>query len=287
MIKDQQWYEDEYWNWMPIEFKYSDEWTVKSETYLADAAVLKNLSYGEKSDEVFDLFLPSGKNRNAPVLIFVHGGYWQWLDKDHYAFSLEPIRSAGAIVASINYTLCPENSIPGIVEQVRKACAYIYFNIETHHGDRNNIHVTGHSAGGHLTAMIASTNWKSFDSELPDNLIKSAIPSSGIFDMNNMRNTPQLNEGLKLNEETANQNSPLFLNPTHDLRVSVIVGADESEGFILESKEFADSWGSKLTNIKYIEIPDVHHFSLIENMINNDDPFTNVILDHLDLSGPG
>jgi len=177
VIKDQQWYEDEYRNWMPIEFNNSDELTLKSEAYLADAAVLKNLAYGEKPDEVFDLFLPSKKNRNAPVLIFVHGGYWQWLDKDHYAFSLEPIRSAGAIVASINYTLCPENSIPGIVEQVRKACAYIYFNIAIHHGDRNNIHVTGHSAGGHLTAMIASTNWKSLDPELPDNLIKSAIPS--------------------------------------------------------------------------------------------------------------
>ena len=287
MIKDQQWYEDEFWNWMPIEFNYSDKWSEISEAYLSNAPVSRNLPYGEKPAEVFDLFVPPEKKKNAPVLIFIHGGYWGWLDKDDYAFSLEPLRSAGAIVVSINYTLCPENTIPGIVKQVRQACVYVYSNIEQFNGDPSNIHVTGHSAGGHLTAMIAATDWKSLGADLPGNLIKSAIPSSGIFNLNSIRLTPPLNEVVKLNEDTADQNSPIFLDPTYDLRMTVVVGADESEGFILESKEFVTSWHTKLTRIQYIEIPNVHHFSLIESMINEDDPFTNVILDHLELGSCG
>lgn len=285
--RDQQWYEDEYWNWMPTDFNYSDYWMAKSEKYIKDASISRNLSYGGKSDENFDLFVPEGSaKQKAPVLIFIHGGYWQWLDKDHYSFSLEPIRSAGAIVVNVNYTLCPENDISGIVEQVRRACAYVYRNIENHHGDRDNIHVTGHSAGGQLTGMIAATDWRDFGADLPIDLVKSAIPSSGIFNMENIRRTPQLQDGLKLAEDSARENSPIFLNPSHDMPVSVVVGANESQGFILESRAFAKAWAPKLTNIRYIEIPGVHHFSLIDNMVNSDDPFTKVILEHLELWAP-
>lgn len=282
--RDQQWYEDEYWHWIPTEFNYSDTWMAKSEGYLEQAPMVRDIAYGDKPGETYDLFLPEEHDgRKAPVLIFIHGGYWQWLDKHHYAFSLEPIRAAGAIVASLNYTLCPENDIPGIVAQVRRACAHVYRTIESYNGDPGSLHATGHSAGGHLTGMIAVTDWTDFGADLPVDLIKSIIPSSGLFDMNNMRRTPQLQEGLGLTEETARQNSPIFLNPTHDMLVSVVVGADESQGFILESKDFFKSWKSKVTNIRYVEIPGVHHFSLIDAMVNDGDPFTNVILEHLRL----
>lgn len=283
MIKDQQWYEDVFWNWMPTELNFSDFWMEKSENYIPTAPIVRDIPYGSGNSEVLDIFVPGQKIQSAPVLIFIHGGFWQWLDKDHYAFSLEPIRAAGAVVVSINYTLCPETSIDGIVEQVRQACAFAYSRVGDHRGDPNNIHVTGHSAGGQLTAMIATTAWKTIDPSLPDNLIKSAIPSSGIFNMNSMRLTPQLNEGLKLDETMANRNSPIFLEPTYDLPMSIVVGADESEGLIAESKEFYEAWRKKLTEIRYFEIPDVHHFSLIDNMVNTNDPFTNLLLNHLGL----
>lgn len=284
--KNQQWYEHEFWNWIPTEFSWSDAMMAKSESYLANAPVLRNQPYGDDPSEVFDVFIPThAKDKALPVLIFIHGGYWQWMDKDTYAFSLEPIRAAGAIVVSVNYTLCPENSVGGIIDQVRRACAHVYRNIAEHNGDPENIHVTGHSAGGHLTAMVVATDWQDVEAGLPTDLVKSAIPSSGIFDMNNMRLTPQINEGLRLDEESANACSPLFMTPSHDLRVSVVVGADESGGFLLESQSLVNAWASKLSNVEYVEIPNVHHFSLIDNMVNDNDPFTNVIIEHLGLEG--
>ena len=128
--RDRQWYENEYWNWMPTEFNYSDLWMEKSRPYLEEAPVRRNLSYGDEPGEVYDLFLPEfPEGQKAPVLVNIHGGYWQWLDKDHYAFSLEPIRAAGALAVNLNYTLCPGVDLPGIVQQVRRACAHIYRNI--------------------------------------------------------------------------------------------------------------------------------------------------------------
>ena len=215
--------------------------------------------------------------------IHIHGGYWQWLDKDHYAFSLGPVRAAGGLVVNLNYTLCPGTDLPGIVDQVRRACAHVYRMIETHGGDRDSIHVTGHSAGGHLTGMIAVTDWADFGDDLPMDLVTSIIPSSGIFDMQNIRRTPQLQDGLNLTEDTARRISPIFLDPPHDMPVSVVVGAEESDGFLLESREFARTWGSKVTNIRYVEVPGVHHFSLIDSMLDKNGLFTQVILEHLKL----
>ena len=247
--------------------------------------MVRNVGYGDKSAETYDVLLPEVPgDRMAPVLLFIHGGYWQWLDKDHYAFSLEPIRKAGAVVVNLNYTLCPENDIPGIVEQVRRACGHVYRTISDHHGDPDNIHVTGHSAGGHLTSMIAVTDWLDFGADLPADLIKSIIPSSGIFDMENIRRTPQLQDGLKLTEDTAREHSPIYLDPSHDMPVSIVVGANESKGFIQESRNFYEAWKSKVTNIRYLEVPDVHHFSLIDAMENPGDPFTSLILKNLQLT---
>ncbi|MEM7221512.1 MAG: alpha/beta hydrolase [Pseudomonadota bacterium] len=288
MDRDQKWYEDQFWHWMDVltvEETFDEKWRRMSAGYIPRARMERDIKYGNGANEVFDLFIPDD-GESVPVLIFVHGGYWTWMDKDTYAFSLEPIRSAGALVASVNYTLCPHNTISGIVDQVRRACIFIYENVGAYNGDQNNIHITGHSAGGHLTAMMAATDWRELNPDLPIDLLKSAIPSSGLFDMNNMRLTPQLNEHLKLDREEADANSPLFLAPAYDMPISVVVGAEETEGFLLESKNFSKAWSDRVTNLRYMEVPRVHHFSLIENMLTPGDPFTCLLLEHLGLDGP-
>lgn len=283
--RNQQWYEENFWHWMDaltLDQTFDEKWRRISADYIPGARMKRNIRYGDGPNELLDLFLPDHE-KPVPVIIFIHGGYWTWMDKDSYAFSLEPIRAAGALVASVNYALCPENSISGIVEQVRRACAFLYENVGAENGDKENIHVTGHSAGGHLTAMMAATNWREIDPKLPDNLLKSAIPSSGLFDMNSMRLTPQLNEFIRLDRAEADANSPLFLQPAYDMPISVVVGAAETEGFLSESRGFAKAWSEKVTNLRYMEVPGAHHFSLIENMLQPGDPFTQLLLEHLGL----
>ena len=285
MSRNQTWYEDKFWHWIEelgADEAFDEKWLRISADYLSNACVERDVKYGSGPNEELDFFLPDSA-KPAPVLIFVHGGFWTWMDKDTYAFSLEPLRSAGALIASVNYALCPDNTISGIVEQVRRACAFVYDNVGAYGGDPDNIHVTGHSAGGHLTAMMAATNWRAVAPNLPINLLQSAIPSSGLFDMNSMRLTPQLNENLNLDRKEADENSPLFLDPAHDMPISVVVGAEETEGFLTESREFAKVWSEKVSHLRYVEITGVNHFTLIENMILPDDSMTGLLLKHLGL----
>jgi len=81
-------------------------WAQMSASFLARANLTRDVQYGTNAAEKLDIFKPS--ESEAPVLVFIHGGYWQWLDKDDYAFALEPLVTAGALVATINYPLCPE-----------------------------------------------------------------------------------------------------------------------------------------------------------------------------------
>ena len=162
-------------------------WAQMSATYLQRADVERDIPYGSLPGERLDLLKPS--EPDAPVLLFIHGGYWQSLDKDDYAFALEPLVSAGALVASVNYTLCPEITLDGLVDQVRAACAWTWRHARDHGGDSSRLHVTGHSAGGHLTAMLAATDWPAFHDDLPRDMIRSAVPVSGLFDLEPLRSS--------------------------------------------------------------------------------------------------
>ncbi len=255
-------------------------WEQMSASYLKRANIERNISYGASARERLDFFKPA--NVGAPVLIYIHGGYWQSLDKDIYAFSLEPLVSAGALVASINYTFCPEVTLDVLVNQVRTACAWVWENARDFGGDPQRLHVTGHSAGGHLAAMLAATDWPKFQSGLPRDMISSIIPVSGLFDLEPLR-LCSVNDGMNMDVETARHNSPQFMTPGTALPVSVVVGGGETDEFRRQSREFADSWQTSAGSIEYIETPGHHHFAVIEAMTESDNQLTATILRHLGL----
>lgn len=257
-----------------------DKWAQMSVTYLDRADMERNLSYGALPTERLDLLKSS--TPNAPVLIFIHGGYWQWLDKDDYAFALEPLVTAGALVATINYPLCPEVSLDILVERVRSACAWVWRNVRHYGGDPERLHVAGHSAGGHLAAMLAATDWQNFQLGLPNHIIKSIIPISGLFDLEPIR-LISLNDGMGMDQDTAKRNSPLFISPTHALPVTVVVGGDESGEFQRQSREFSDAWRNKAGRLEYLESPGHDHFTVIESMTEPNNILTATILRHLEL----
>jgi arylformamidase len=257
-----------------------NNWARMSTSYLKRANLERDLPYGALAAERLDLLKPLASN--APVLVFIHGGYWQWLDKDDYAFALEPLVTAGALVATVNYPLCPQVNLDTVVDRVRGACAWVWRHVRDYGGNPERLHVTGHSAGGHLAAMMATTDWPQFQDSLPRDMIKSIIPVSGLFDLEPLR-LISLNEGVRMDLETAKRNSPLFMTPATALKVTVVVGGEETDEFHRQSREFADSWMNKAGTLEYIESPGHDHLTVIEAMTEPNNLLTTIVLRHLEL----
>ena len=186
-------------------------WAANSEAYYAASDCVCDIAYGPRAEETLDIFKPAGADK-APVLIFIHGGYWRALDKKDHAFLPKPFVDAGILVASINYTLCPEVTIDEITRQARAACAWVWRNAASHGGDPDRVHVFGHSAGGHLTGAMAATDWPAYDSGLPQDMLKSATPISGLFDLEPILLT-SVNDDVHLDAESAVRNSPVKSAP--------------------------------------------------------------------------
>jgi arylformamidase len=258
-----------------------NNWAQMSASYLKRANLERDVQYGNLAAERLDLLKPLASN--VPVLVFIHGGYWQWLDKDNYTFALEPLVTAGALVATINYPLCPEVSLDTLVDRVRAACAWVWRHVRNYGGNPERLHVAGHSAGGHLAAMMAATDWRGFQDSLPHDMIKSIIPISGLFDLEPLR-LISLNEGVRMDLKTAKRNSPLFMTPATALPVTLVVGGEETDELHRQSREFADAWRSEASAIEYIESPGHDHFSVVEAMTEPNNLVTATILRHLELT---
>lgn len=256
------------------------EWAARSKTFTDSHDCVLDIAYGDRPEEKLDVYRPAASN--APVLIFIHGGYWRALDKQPFAFMCEALVDAGALVVSINYTLCPAVTLDEIVRQCRAACAWVRRNVADHGGDPGRIHVTGHSAGGHLTAMMAATDWPGFAADLPADLLKSASPLSGLFDLAPILQT-SINADVRMDPAAATRNSPQALKPAHDMPMTVAVGGAESDEFRRQSKEFAEYWGRSLSRIDYLETPGENHFTIIDGIARAGSPITRALLGHMGL----
>ena len=137
-----------------------------------------DIEYGPHPRERLDLFLPDGDS--PPLLAYIHGGYWQWNDKEPFVFLGEPLVAAGAAFANIEYTLCPDVTLSTLTDQIRRAIAFLWREAERFGYDRDRIVVSRHSAGGHLTAMMMATDWPAYADDLPGDIVAAGLPISGI-----------------------------------------------------------------------------------------------------------
>ena len=171
-----------------------------------------DVRYGPGDKETLDIF-PAGAP-NAPVHLFIHGGYWRAMDKSDYSFIADVFQPAGATTVLINYDLCPDVTLDTIVAQTMRAIAWTWRNIGEHGGDPDRLYVSGNSAGGHLTAMALAHDWTAED--LPADIIKGAVPITGVHDCEPVPDIT-VNELVRLDRETARRLSPLRNPPRHAL----------------------------------------------------------------------
>ena len=251
----------------PEHEQYSARWAEASERARKELPCRLDVAYGESEGENLDVFLPPAPH--APVLIFIHGGYWQWRDKADFSFIAEPMVAAGFAVVMVNYDLAPKADMDEIVRQNQAAVAWTCRNVNDIQGDPGRIVVSGHSAGGHLTAVMLSTDWAA--QGLAPGAILGGCALSGLFELEPIR-LCYLNEALGLDEEAAERNSPLLHLPEAAPPLSVVVGGAETEEFLRHSAEFAAAWQAKGLPGEHVVIPALNHFSILDEFSRPESP---------------
>ena len=208
------------------------------------------LAYGAGERERLDLFWPD-TGRQAPIALFIHGGYWQALDRGFFSHLARGLNAHGVALAIPSYDLCPAVTLARITDQMRRACAFLY----RRHG--RPLLASGHSAGGHLTAMLMATDWPALDPALPARLVPAGLPISGVCELAPLLPT-SINRALRLDAAEAAALSPRFLPPPGGA-LHVAVGGAESGEFLRQSRDFAAAWGGGLE-----AIPGLNHFTVLE-----------------------
>jgi arylformamidase len=236
------------------------QWSDRSAEARASLACVLDLAYGDDPSERLDVFTP--RAQGAPVLVYLHGGYWRALDKRDQSFVATPFVEAGAMVVLPNYALCPAVSIEHIVLQLVRALAWVWRNAAAHGGDPARIVVAGHSAGGHLAAMLLACDWHAVAPDLPGDLVKSALAVSGVFELEPLRHAPFLAPDLHLDAASALRLSPAAMPAPTFGRLVAVVGGDESEEFLRQNERIANAWGPDIVTVCE-RVPGRHHMNVL------------------------
>ncbi len=211
------------------------------------------LPFGPSASETIDIYLPDASAGERSLWIFIHGGYWQATDKAHHAHFAQGMLAAGYAVAMPNYTLAPAVTIHTIVQQMQRMLVVLAREATALGCDPARLHLSGHSAGGQLTALLAC---------LPEGqLIKSALPLSGVFDLTPLSHLP-MGGLLGLNSPAdISLLSPQGLKPLPHIRLGVAVGGGESAEFQRQTNDYARAW-----DVPSRIIPGKHHFDLLDGL---------------------
>ncbi|WP_308915979.1 alpha/beta hydrolase [Jannaschia sp. LMIT008] len=230
--------------------RFPARWAARARAFrdrLGEHAVL-DLAYGPAPRERLDLFRPSGDPRG--LVVFVHGGYWHRFAKSDWSHLAVGALDRGFAVAMPGYTLAPDVRIADITRQVAvaidRAAALV----------GGPVHLTGHSAGGHLVARMAMADARPACATR----IARVVPLSPVADLRPL--VPQaMNAVLRLDEGEARAESPALGRPVPGVDVRIHVGGDERPSFLWQSEALARAWDAPLR-----VAAGRHHFDVIDGL---------------------
>jgi arylformamidase len=258
------WYDAQYNNRarIPEHPAILQHWAEASARAYARPGWVLDLAYGDDASERLDM-LPAAQP-GAPVLVYIHGGYWRALDKRDQSFLAPPFADAGAMVVLANYALCPAVTIEHIVLQLVRALVWVYRNAQAHGGDPARIVVAGHSAGGHLATMLLACDWKAVAPDLPVDLVKAALSISGLYELQPLRHAPFLAADIGLTEASALRLSPAAMRAPSQGSLVTVVGGDESEEFHRQAELIGRAWGPRV--IAAERVPGRNHMDVLHEL---------------------
>lgn len=227
-----------------------------------------DIPFGPTVQETLDIFPADAPN--APVFVFIHGGYWRALSSKEFsgvALGLQPL---GITTVVVNYALCPFVSIPEITRQCRAAVAWTLRNIAQYGGDPTRVAVGGHSAGGHLSAMCLQTAWD-IDYGLSRDPLKAALLISGLHELEPLRYS-YLQPMIQLDDTTIRHYSPAPNVRACTTPTWVTWGGAESSEFARQSAAYHAAAQALGNPTELREVPDADHFTIVQELERRDSP---------------
>ena len=258
----------------PEHVDYFARWAEESAEIRRRLSALEHISYGPAAGETLDLFLP--EQTSAPLFIFIHGGYWQTLDKGDFGFLAPAFVERGIAFASLNYSLAPEASIGQMVEEIDRAIAWLRQNAERYDLDVARFAISGHSAGGHLASMAFSRDSQAASGQPP---LTFCCSVSGIYQLEPLRHSYQ-QEVLSLDAESAAALSPHARIPASPPGPMLLaVGQDEPGEFVIQQSEYLAAWTAAGHDGRALVMPGRHHFSAVEALSEAGHPLYTAVCD--------
>ncbi len=253
---------------VPDHAQYFARWSEASQRARSTMTSHLDLRYGDKPGETIDLF-PARKG-DGSCMMFIHGGYWRSLDKKDFSFMAPAWVDAGVSLAVVNYDLCPKVSMEEIVQQMLRASRWLWLHAEEYGMDQDRLYASGHSAGGHLTAMLMCAVWPAFDTRLPKDLWKGGLAVSGLYDLRPLLQVDFLQQDLRLDEASAHKLSPAFMSPATRAPVMTSVGGNESGEFLRQNRLIGERWRAAFAGD--VPMPGKNHFSVADGLAERASP---------------
>jgi len=240
-------------------------WQRDAAAYRASARSELDLAYGPGERHRLDLFHPPSGDAGGPIVLFIHGGYWQAFDKSSSSHLARGANERGLTVAVPSYTLAPAASLADIVAEIEAAADFLVRRTG------RPLVATGHSAGGHLAACLMAR-----PAALPVP-VRAAMPISGLFDLPPLVST-SINRALGLTGAEAERLSPLAWTPPEHGHLVAVVGGAESQEFRRQSRAIVERWGQAGLATRYHEVPEAHHFDVIAGLADPADPLVDILV---------
>ena len=256
-------------------------WSDMSAAARAHRPAHLDVAFGPGTVERLDVFPAAAPG--APLHLFFHGGYWKMLGKNDFAFLADAFVPAGVCLAVVNYGLCPTVTMTELVRQCRAATEFCYRHAGDWGADSDRLTVSGHSAGGHLVALMLATHWPAFSPGLATDLVKGGVAVSGLYDLEPIR-LCTLNEKLGMDADEAAALSPIHRVPTAAGPLVLAVGADESQEFQRQQAKFARAWRAAGLVAEVVDMQGHNHFTILDAFADAASPLHRAALEVIGIS---
>jgi arylformamidase len=251
--------------WAPNLVQVVTRYISNSDAMRARLGAPSTLAYGPGRAERLHVYRTT--RAHAPIFVFIHGGAWRSATAEDYAFPAEMVMAAGAHFVGVDFDAVQDvgGDLNVLADQVRRALAFVHHAAANFGGDRNRIFVGGHSSGGHLTAVLLTTDWTALG--LPANAIKGAICLSGLYDLMPVRLSSRAGY-IRFTDAMVADLSPLRHVDRIGAPVIVVCGSFDSPEFIRQARAFTDALGRAGKPVQRLEAPGYNHFELMETAAN-------------------
>ena len=239
-----------------------------------------DVRYGSGAKQTVDILKGPSGGQGAPLVVFIHGGYWRALDKNDHTHLALPFVDAGAVFLNLNYDLCPDVTVSTIANEIRAGLIWAARHADGYGGDPNRIFLYGHSAGAHLASMMIT---ETFPPEVmrPEQ-VQGVFAISGIYEPEVARTLP-INEEIGLDAVEAARNDVLQRTPHHTWPTLVAAGAAEPLGWVEQSRAFEALLRDHDIPVEFVIAEDCNHFSFLEILADSNHSLVTKMLRRLDV----